>query len=556
MQAIRVLGEEVVNLISAGEVVERPASIVKELVENALDAGASAVEVEIERGGRQSITVRDDGSGMSRHDLLLSIQRHATSKITAASDLDRISTLGFRGEALPSIAAVTHMTIVTSDGSVDGGWKLTIDGGVLSGVTPAARTRGTTVTAAGIFFNQPARRKFLRSEQTEESWIQRHLEGLAFARNGVSTRLVCDGRTLFSLPAGTLESRMRERFAIPPGVKAFTGRRSDGTGSAGILLFPDKRFASRQHGYTVLNGRPISVRAVSFVLEGALSGPSGTPLYACSLELDPSEFDVNVHPAKMEARMRRPSLIQALVGGALSDASGRRVEDVRRSIGPTGGYRTPAADPPAELFEQAFALQGRDPWDAPTVRTGGIPVSSAIHQVGRSYLVSAVSGGIVIIDPHAAHERVLFESMRRGAASTAGGQRLLLPETLDLDADAAEQLHMYADMIAEAGFDIEESGGRFLLRAVPEGVRHGTEAVSEILSSLSDPSRASLPPQDQIAAAAACAGAVKLGDVLDPVQAGQLLDMLFATSDPFHCPHGRPTLIEISNDELSRRFGR
>jgi DNA mismatch repair protein MutL len=189
-------------------------------------------------------------------------------------------------------------------------------------------------------------------------------------------------------------------------------------------------------------------------------------------------------------------------------------------------------------------------------QAAGLRSVSTIQQVGHSYLVSSVSGGIVIVDPHAAHERILFERIRRGDASRSGQQRLLLPEQLDLDAESVELLHLFGDMIAEAGFEIEETSGQHLLKAVPEGMMHGTEAVCEILSSLADPTRASLPPQDQIAAAAACAGAVKLGDSLDPVQAAELLDMLFATTDPFHCPHGRPTLIEISDEELARRFGR
>lgn len=557
MQAIRVLSDEVVNLISAGEVVERPASIVKELVENSIDAGASYVEVEIERGGRQSITVRDDGSGMSRHDLLLSVQRHATSKITRAADLEGMTTLGFRGEALPSIAAVTHMSVVTSDGG--DAWRLLMDGGVLGGVEPAARTRGTTVVASGVFFNQPARRKFLRSEQTEESWIVRHLEALAFSRPEVSITLTSGGRRVFSIPAGTLESRVRARFQLPPGIAAVSGFASDGARSVRMLLFPERRTPSRQHGYTVLNGRPVSVRAVGYVLESMLGGPSGFPLCVCHLELSPGDYDVNVHPAKLEARMRVPSMIQALVASAVEDATGHRAEDVRESLTAVGGVGRPARREesghpiPSDLFETAFELQS--PGGVLRKEVSAAPVS-AIHQVGRSYLVSAVAGGIVIIDPHAAHERILFESIRKGSSGRSGQQRLLLPEQLDLDPASLEQLGLYSDMIAEAGFEIQESGGRLLLCAVPEGVRHGAEAVLEILASLSDPSRASLPPQDQIAAAAACAGAVKLGDTLDPVQASELLDMLFATGDPFHCPHGRPTLIEISYDELARRFGR
>lgn len=287
------------------------------------------------RGGRQSITVRDDGSGMSRHDLLLSVQRHATSKIARASDLESMTTLGFRGEALPSIAAVTHMSIVTSDGA--GAWRLTIDGGVLGGSNRPRGPGGTTIVASGVFFNQPARRKFLRSEKTEESWIIRHLEALAFSRLDVSISLTSDGRRVFSIPAGTLESRVITRFQLPRGTGAVTGLASDGARSARILLFPERRTSSRQNWYTVLNGRPVSIRAVGYVLESMLGGPSGFPLCVCSLELSPGDYDVNVHPAKLEARMRVPSMIQALVASAVEDATGRRTEEVRGSLTAAGG---------------------------------------------------------------------------------------------------------------------------------------------------------------------------------------------------------------------------
>lgn len=558
MPGIRVLSDEVVNLISAGEVVERPASVVKELVENSIDAGAASVEVSIERGGRQSITVRDDGCGMSRHDLLLSVQRHATSKIVLARDLDSLSTLGFRGEALPSIASVTRLGIVTSDGSE--AWALSMEGGVLGSVTPAARTRGTTVTASGLFFNTPVRRRFLRSEGTEESWVRRHLEGLAFSNDSVSISLSCDGRVSFSIPAGTLESRLRARFGIPEGVRAASGSASSGPGTASVMFFPDRTSTSNRHMYVVVDGRPVSVRAVSYVLESVLSGPAGSPVCVCRLSLMPGECDVNVHPAKLEARLRNPSGVQALVASALSEASAGRSAAVGVSLGVrasgTAGGRAYAAgrvdrDRPPDFFGEPLGIMS--PGSAPPPNSLVQPRASAVQQVGRSYLVSSVSGGIVIVDPHAAHERVLFESIRRGAA---GRQRLLLPETLDPGPEQAEQLEAFHDMLSEAGFEIDATGGQYMLLSVPEGVRHGADAVMEILSSLSEPSRASLPPLDQIAAAAACAGAVKLGDALDPEQAAELLDMLFATADPFHCPHGRPTLIEISDAELARRFGR
>lgn len=542
---IRVLDDEMVNLISAGEVVERPASIVKELVENSLDAGASRIEVEVEQGGRRSITVRDDGCGMSRHDLLMSIQRHATSKVSKPEDLGSIATLGFRGEALPSIAAVTHTTIVTSDGGE--GWRLDVDGGILRGVAPAARTRGTTVTAAGIFFNQPPRRKFLRSEQTELSWIRRHLEGIAFSRDDFALRLSGDGQG-FELRPGTLEERMRARFSIDAGERCVTGSAADSSRRIELLVFPGRCTATRLHSYVSLNGRAASVRTVTAVLEQLLAGPAGYPLLACRLVLEPGDVDVNAHPSKLEVRLREPSRIAALVEQAAESAvSGRRsVMSGAAEVRGSAPYAAERPDPPPRLFERAMELQSTP------ARAASAP-GAQVMQVGRSYLVSSLSGGLVIVDPHAAHERVLFDSIRKGSAGT---QQLLLPEPLDLDPESMEQLQMHRDMLKEAGFDFSETGQGLMLCAVPAGLRHGVEAVSEILSHLSDPVRAYLPPQEMIAAAAACAGAVKLGDPLDPAQAAELVDMLFATSDPFRCPHGRPTLIEITDDELGRRFGR
>jgi DNA mismatch repair protein MutL len=297
-----------------------------------------------------------------------------------------------------------------------------------------------------------------------------------------------------------------------------------------------------------LNGRAASVRTVSAVLEQLLAGPAGYPLLACRLVLEPGDVDVNAHPSKLEVRLREPSRIAALVEQAAESAVSRRRSEMSGAADARGSlpYASERAAHAPQLFERAIELQ------SVPARSVSAP-GAQVMQVGRSYLVSSLSGGLVIIDPHAAHERVLFDSIRKGAAGT---QQLLLPEPLDLDPESMEQLQMHRDMLREAGFDFTETGQGLMLCAVPSGLRHGVEAVSEILSHLSDPVRAYLPPHEMIAAAAACAGAVKLGDPLDPAQAAELVDMLFATSDPFRCPHGRPTLIEITDDELGRRFGR
>jgi len=574
MPAVRVLPDSVINLISAGEVVERPASVVKELVENALDAGASEIAVELEQGGRQSIVVRDDGSGMNRHDLLLSIQRHATSKITGREDLEHLSTLGFRGEALPSIAAVTHLTVTTSDGT--DAWELVIDGGELRGVSPAARTRGTTVSASGLFFNQTARRKFLRQQATELSWIERLLTGCALSRPDVAFLLTHNGRELFRLPAGESRAeRIRRRFVLSASSPASFGEGAAKGVSAKVLCFQECLWNRRDHQYVLVNGRLVQAPMVSAPLDVALAGPAGFPMILAEIILPSSQVDVNVHPSKREVRFRDPSAVRAAVEAAIADMVGERRAallqppggDFSRISSAAAASSTSSPGAPMEsgksaegyqpgLFKSAIMVQ------MPTARLTveadtGSPVVPIV-QVGRSYLVTATESGIALIDQHAAHERILYEavlqSMRRGAGT--GQQRLLLPEVVRLDGEEAECLEAYSAIIESAGFESHIEGDTLVLTGVPGGVFHGMPALREILKSLMDPGTEDRPVDEKVAAAAACAGAVKFGDALAGEETRMLVDMLFATSDPFHCPHGRPTLIEISYLELEKRFGR
>jgi len=551
MQKIRILPDEMVNLIAAGDVVERPASVAKELLENSIDAGASAVEIEAELGGKRSITVRDDGCGMSRQDLLMSVQRHATSKLDKPSQLSAIESLGFRGEALPSIAAVSRMTILTCDGEGEA-CRLEIEGGVMRDLSPAARTRGTTVTVTSLFFNQPARRKFLRSEETELSWMERHVTALAFAHCSISVRFVHGGAVLFDLPASSLEERLRRRFQLGDSEAVLSAAAVDGGTAAELLVCPDRRYAGRTHGYCTVNGRPVNSRAVMAPVEAAFSGPAGHALGICRVSLPRSELDVNVHPAKLEVRFRNPSLVSSVVEEACRTASGGRRAAL--AAGSAFQYQAaqPSRQPAAEAVQAALDLM------APTAVQSPQTGYAHVLQAGRSYLVASVQGGIVVVDQHAAHERILFEALARRleAEGEAPSQRLLLPETIELDRRSEASLREYDSVISRAGFEFSISGGTLTLTAVPEGVSHAVESLLEVLASLNDPVHAALPPLEQIAAAAACAGAVKFGDALSPAEAHALLEALFSTAEPFRCPHGRPTLVEISFDELSRRFGR
>ena len=558
MAGIRVLKDSVVNLISAGEVVERPASVVKELVENALDAGASRISVELEQSGRRSIAVRDDGCGMNRHDLLLSVQRHATSKISSGSDLDSLETLGFRGEALPSIAAVTHLRILTSEG--EEGWELKMDGGVLEGVSPAPRTRGTTVVAAGLFYNQPARRKFLRTRSTELSWVEKFVTGSAIAWNDVEFSLSHNGNLIFRLPPGqTVAQRLITRYGLPGDSRYVDSTGDSGPAKVSLLWFPDRRWNSRTHQYVLVNGRPVRSGLVSGILGDALSGPAGYPLLCCRIELPPDRVDVNVHPAKMEVRFREPSRVREALGAAL----GGLVEDRKRDISmgdrqriprPSGAETGRQKEYDPVLFDAAMRVSAPVREEDYARREQDFP----IVQIGRSYLVTSTDKGIVLIDQHAAHERILFETVLRSIRddSGSGRQTLLLPENVRLDSEEREQLETYSAVLNRSGFDFHLEGDTLVLTAVPQSTFHGMEALREILSSLKSPEFMDMSVHERVAAAAACAGAVKFGDTLAPQEARHLVDQLFSTSDPFQCPHGRPTLVEITFDELAGRFGR
>jgi DNA mismatch repair protein MutL len=558
LSSIRILPDTVINLISAGEVVERPASVVKELIENAIDAQATEITVELEQGGRKSIIVRDNGLGMNRHDLLLSVQRHATSKISSSSDLSSLSTLGFRGEALPSIAAVSHFTILTSDG-VDG-FRMRMDGGILRDVSPAARTRGTTVTAAGLFYNQPARRRFLRTQATELSWVEKFITGSALGRKEIAFRLLHNGNELFYLPAGqSVPERLRSRYRLPGDGRYVKSEGQSGGTSVKLIWFPDSRWNRKSHQYILVNGRMVYAGLIAGPIDAALSGPAGYPLLYCSVSVPPDEVDVNVHPQKREVRFRKPSSLREAVEAALGELTSSRRSGMKLAAGTGVSIGIPYSGTDRriyneDLFNAALQVQAPGAVDASARAEQEFP----IVQIGKSYLVTSTDKGIVLIDQHAAHERILFETVLKSmnSDSESGQQKLLLPEHIRLDAPEREQLDNYRAVLNRSGFEFHIDGETLILTAVPPGTFHGIGALREILRSLQDPENEDMPVRERVAAAAACAGAVKFGDPLSSLETRHLIDQLFSTSDPFHCPHGRPTLIEISFEELGEKFGR
>ncbi len=537
---------------------ERPASVVKELIENALDAEATEIIVELEQGGRKSIVVRDNGIGMNRHDLLLSVQRHATSKISSSSDLKSLSTLGFRGEALPSIAAVTHFTILTSDGAE--GCRMRIDSGILRDVSPAARTRGTTVTAEGLFHNQPARRRFLRTQATELSWVEKYITGSALAREEIEFRLLHNGNELFHLPAGqSIPERLRSRYGLPGDTRYVKSEgHSEGT-SVKLIWFPDSRWNRKSHQYILVNGRMVYTGLISGPVDAALAGPAGYPLLYCSITAPGDEVDVNVHPAKREVRFRKPSSIREAVEAALGELPSSRQSGMTMISGRKDSNSSFAQDIDRKTYtENLFNASMMVQAPATVDNTWKTEQDFPIVQIGRSYLVTSTDKGIVLIDQHAAHERILFETVLNSlnSDSDSGQQKLLLPEYIRLDASEKDQMDAYRAVLNRSGFEFHIDDETLVLTAVPPGTFHGISALREILRSLQNPENKDMPVREKVAAAAACAGAVKFGDPLSPVETRHLVDQLFSTSDPFHCPHGRPTLIEISFKELGEKFGR
>ncbi|MCK5132270.1 MAG: DNA mismatch repair endonuclease MutL [Candidatus Sabulitectum sp.] len=567
MSEIKKLPDHLVNLIAAGEVVERPASVVKELLENSLDAGATAVEIELEAGGRKLIAVRDNGAGMDRHDLLLAIQRHATSKISTPSDLNDITTLGFRGEALPSIASVSRMTILTSKGRE--GWKLTITGGKIDSLEPAGRTRGTTITVENLFFNQPARRKFLRSETTELTWIERIVTGASLSRIDCSFSLQHNKRKVFNLPVVNSPSqRLRDRYDLSAGERCVEAKgESEGT-TAELCIFPDKRWANRRHQFTLVNGRLVTAPQVSMPLRDAFSGPAGDPLILCAITVDPSMVDVNAHPAKREVRFRKPYQVESAVRSAIPGIAAHRTEStvaISSSSGPShisyssAPYRSSNRISPG-AYQTAMEFESPGKHDLSTAESNRNLWEDSVEmiRISGSYLVTETATGLLIVDQHAAHERILYEKIIasvRGAMS-AGQQRMLLPEEISVDDHEKSILKIYSSMIKQAGYDFRIVGDTLELLSVPVGIKRGTEALREVVKALSKGAEVSEPEAERIASASACAGAIRFGDKITLTEARHLFHTLFTMDDPFHCPHGRPTMIELPFSELESRFGR
>ena len=593
---IRVLPEGVVNRIAAGEVIERPASVVKELVENAIDAGARAIDVTLEEGGRRLIKVADDGGGMGRDELALAIARHATSKLANDGDLRRIETLGFRGEALPSIAAVSRLTITSRAPGAENAWTLAVAGGATGDSEPAARQPGTTVTVADLFYATPARLKFLKAARTESAHAADVVQRLAMCHPGIGFTLTCDGRAVLRDGSRTdLPAERLARLALVMG-RAFAGNAlpiDAGRGDVrltGHAALPTLSRAGAGHQYLFVNGRPVRDRLLHGAVRAAYRDvlhQGRHPMVALFVDLPPGAVDVNVHPAKAEVRFRDAALVRGLIVGALTRAlaaAGHRAAttvadraltalEPRGQGHPSAPFPGPASPPRAPGLHEARA--GYDaPLDAPSARIEGAPAPAtaapapawplgvARGQVHGTYVVAQTEDGIVIVDQHAAHERIVYERMKAALASSGvRRQILLIPEVVELDEAAAERLAARAGEFADLGLVLERFGqGAVVVREVPAliGESDTQGLVRDLADELAEWDEATALRQrlGDICGTLACHGSVRAGRRLNADEMNALLRQMEATPRAGQCNHGRPTYVELKLADIERLFGR
>jgi len=545
-------------------VVERPASVVKELVENALDADARRITVTIKAGGRSAVVVADDGFGMGRDDALLALERHATSKIEKAEDLHSIRSLGFRGEAVPSIAAVSRFTLTSRERGALAGTQIEIAGGKIISVKDVGTAEGTTVEVRNLFFNLPARRKFLRSEQTETAHIEHIVTLCALAHPTVAFRLVVEERTRFDLaPATELAGRLRELYGNQLVAQLLP---LDGEGIHGFVGKPGISRADRSQQHIFVNGRPVESKGINYaLLEGYHTGlmKGKFPVTFLFLEINPELVDVNIHPAKREVRFRDEFAVRQCVTAAVRQALAP-VGPTFQPVTSTGWPQSaPSATPtPSPATETQTTLPVVDtPAATATVETedGQWRVLGAI---GRLYVLIESPEGLVLMDQHAAHERVLFERMLKElTVETAPAQKLLLPVTLELDARDAEFLAGNLKTLHKLGLGVSEFGERtFLIDAVPpyfklDNLAQTFRDIVDELRQTGEQVHARRLGEDKIATTV-CRHAVKARDPLQGEELRALLRQLHQCDLPYTCPHGRPTLIQISYAELEKKFGR
>jgi len=600
MSRIRRLPEDTINRIAAGEVVERPASAVKELVENAIDAKATQIDVSLGAGGKTLILIEDNGHGMSADELTLAVERHATSKLPEGDGGDRmfrIASLGFRGEALPSIGAVAHLSMISRPTKGDVAHEIRVDGGKLGQVRPAAGQTGTRVEVRDLFYATPARLKFLKSDRAETTAVSDILRRLAMANPHIGFRLTSDGRKSFAYPAEQGETAQLKRLGAILGrdfsdnaVPVLATR--DGVRLYGFAGLPTFNHATAQKQYLVVNGRPVRDKLLNGAVRGAyqdfLAG-NRHPALALFIELEPSELDVNVHPAKTEVRFRDAGLIRSMIVGglraSLAEAGHRASTTVAGQTmsafrpGRMGDAHLQGSFAAAQNFQAPVESAGMSEAAAEWLSTPQaaqamgetvpthLPLGLARAQLHETYILSQTHDGFVIVDQHAAHERLVYERMKtQMAARGIARQILLVPEVAELEPEEGDLILSRAGELLELGFVIERFGpgsdGRVavLLREVP-AMLYGADCVALLRDMAQEMSElgaglALKERLEEIAGTLACHTSVRAGRRLNGEEMNALLRDMEATPNSGQCNHGRPTYVELKLADIERLFGR
>ncbi|HCE47029.1 MAG TPA: DNA mismatch repair endonuclease MutL [Lentisphaeria bacterium] len=597
MGCIKILSDAISNRIAAGEVIERPASVVKELVENSIDAEAVKITVQVENAGTKLISVTDNGRGMDSDDALLCLEPHATSKISHAEDINRIYTLGFRGEALPSIASVSRLRLRTRRHDDIEGSEVLIEGGKFAETNPAGCAPGTEINVRELFFNTPARRKFLHSRSTEERHIQETLWGLALGHPAVSFELIMDGKTVFSSPCCK---------SLLPRIQTFFGKELqdnlipvDASGPAyrisGFIARHGFTKNSRREQRVFVNSRPVESPSVFAGIRdgyGSLSHDGRYPPVFIFLDMDPALVDVNVHPAKREVRFRESREVTSFISSSIRDAlrnsqaptvsvsrdlplrsilAGADIsyapkKNVQDSIGGLG--KAVESDIKIPVRGSQLEVRPFKPQTGPS-NTAERPVEQDFESVSelrilafldKTYILASSANGLVIIDQHAAHERVMFERILDSAGkSRTLSQKLLIPSAIELSRSEVMFLEKHRKHFMALGFEIESFGANtIIINSIPDGLHQDNlkGLFSDMLADLMDEGKSNGKIDEAAIARAACRNSVKANDLLSFEEARSLLHQLSRCELPFSCPHGRPAVINISFKELEKRFGR
>ena len=590
---IQILPDELINQIAAGEVVERPASVVKELVENALDAGALRVEVELERGGCAMIRVRDDGIGIEPEEMGLALARHATSKISSLQDLERVATLGFRGEALPSIASVSRLSLTSRSRHADHAWTVEAREGELRSPAPASHPPGTSVEVRDLFFNVPARRKFLRSEATEYQYVLRMLERLALSRFEVGFTLVHNGKTVWSLPPAGAHAQRLARVSRLCGEEFASHvlelqHDTESLRLSGWLALPTFSRSQADLQFAFLNGRYVRDKLIAgaarLAYQDVLFG-GRFPAYVLYLELDPTQVDVNAHPQKLEVRFRDSRRVHEFVYRTLERAlAGTHPTAESTGSAPldwlTGSSRHAGNAPNQARFmlPEAHASRVADAYrgfvgeaqsQPPAGGIGGAedaqatlreaPLGFAVAQLHGTYILSQTADGMVLVDMHAAHERVMYEDMKKLLGGHTAQQQLLVPEILNVTAAQADAAEAHTAEFAALGFIITRwAPDQLALRAIPSLLagRDPAGVVRDVLSDLLETghSRRVEESINHLLGTAACHAAVRAQRNLNVPEMNALLRQMERTERADQCNHGRPTWVRLSLSDLDRLF--